>query len=88
MNKFFTAAGTAVLGLITSALNSSTSTGEVKGPLLQRGLKNPRLPAASADSQVIDEKDWSPDKHDSSLYELAASNPHVIAASLFSTKNR
>lgn len=88
MNKFFIAAGTAALGL---------STAEARESLLQRFFKNLRFhgstrpkadPVVDIDPQLIDEKGWQPEKHQSPLYDLAASHPHVIAASLFSRKLR
>ena len=45
-------------------------------------------PAASADPQSIENTDGEPDKPQSSLYKLAASNPHVIATSLFSRERQ
>jgi hypothetical protein len=45
-------------------------------------------PAASADPQSIENTGGEPDKPQSSLHKLAASNPHVIATSLFSGKRR
>ena len=94
MNKLFIAAGTAVLGFASAAADS---TSEANGSFFRRCFKTPRLrgtsrrnadPATSVDSQLIDEKDCEPDKHQSPLYALAANNPHVIAASLFSRKYR
>jgi hypothetical protein len=98
MNKLLVAAGTAALGLISTAPASTlTSTAEAKGSLLQlffnylRLRKTARLktdPAVSVDSQLIDEKGWEYEKQQSPLYDLAANNSHVIAASLFSRKYR
>lgn len=45
-------------------------------------------PAATADRQSIESTGGEMDKPQSSLYKLAASNPHVIATSLFSRKCR
>ena len=45
-------------------------------------------PAASADPQSIENTGGEPDKLQSSLYKLAASNPHVIATSLFSRERQ
>jgi hypothetical protein len=88
MNKFFIAAGTAALDL---------STAEARESLLQRLFKNLRFhgsarpkadPVVDIDPQLIDEEGWQPEKHQSPLYDLASSHPHVIAASLFSRKLR
>ena len=94
MNKQFFAAGTMALDSATAA---TASTAEAIEPFFRRCFKNLNIlsasqlkadPAASVDSQLVDEKDWRPDSHQSPLYDLAASNPYVIAASVFSAKNR
>jgi len=93
MNKLFIAAETVALALATAA----ASIAEANGPLFRRRFKNPRLrrtiplsadPAACVDSQLNDEKGWEFDIQQSPLYDLAANNPHVIAASLFSRRHR
>jgi hypothetical protein len=92
MNKLFLAAETA-LAFVNAAAGS---TAEANGFLLRRYLKCPCLrrafrleadAAAIVDSQPADEKPGEPDRHQSVLYDLAASNPHVIAASLFTRKH-
>jgi hypothetical protein len=98
MNKLFNAAEMEALDLATPAPASTmSSTAEAKGSLLQRWFNCPRLrkiarvradPVVNVDSQMVDEKGWEPDRPQSALYDLAASNPHVIAASLFSRKYR
>ena len=94
MNKNYFAARTMALD---SAAAATASTAEVIEPFFRRCFKNlntrnasqPKADtAASVDLQSIDEKDWKPDSHKSPLYDLAASNPYVIAASLFSRKYR
>ena len=87
-----------VLFLILAFVNAAAgSTAEANGFLLRRYLKCPCLrrafrldadAAAIVDSQPIDERPREPDRHQSALYDLAASNPHVIAASLFTRKHR
>ena len=88
MNKFSIIAETAVLGW---------SAAEARESLLRRCFKNVRFhgnarpkaePVAEVDSQLIDETGWKPDAYRSPLYDLAASNPHVLAVSLFSRKSR
>ena len=95
MNKLFIAAGTAVIDLI--AADPITHTAGTKGAFLKRCFNYLRIrkttqvktdPMVSADSTVIDEREWETDKHHSALYDLAASHPHVIAASLFTRKFR
>ena len=97
MNNFLIAAGTAVLGAATTALTSRIgSTAEIRESLLQHCFKS-RLrqraaqlepdPTASVDSQLIDEESGEQATRRSTLYDLAASNPHVIAASLFLRKH-
>ena len=94
MNKLFIAAGMAALG---SAIMPTARTAGVNRSFIQRCIKNlhhlraSRLnadPAAGADSQLVDEKGWKSDRRQSPLYDLAANNPYVIAASLFSKKHR
>ena len=95
MDKLFIAAETGALGLVTAT--TATSTGETKGSFFQRCFnylhlrKTARLKADAlvcADSQLTEESAWEPKKHRSPLYDLAASNPHIIAVSLFSRKYR
>jgi hypothetical protein len=46
-------------------------------------------PAVSAEPQSIENTDGEQDKPESSFYNLAASNPHIIAATiLFSKKSK
>jgi hypothetical protein len=94
MNRLFLAAETAALG---SATATADSTSKANRSIFRRYFKNLHFrttsrqnagPATSVDSQLINEKDWKPDKHQSALYDLTASNPHVIAISLFSRKHR
>ena len=97
MNNFLIAAGTAVLGVATTALTSRIgSAAEIRETLLQHCFKS-RLrqraaqlepdPTARVDSQMNDEESGEPATHQSTLYDLAASSPHVIAASLFLRKH-
>lgn len=88
MNKFSIIAETVVLGFTAA---------EARESLLRRCFKNVRFhgnvrpkaePVAEVDSQLIDETGWKPDAYRSPLYDLAASNPHVLAVSLFSRKSR
>ncbi|MGB8982829.1 MAG: hypothetical protein WCC12_13215 [Anaerolineales bacterium] len=94
MNKLFIATGMAALG---SAIMPTARTAGVDRSFLQRCFKylhHPRAsrlnadPAAGVDSQLVDEKDWQSDKQQSPLYDLAANNPYVVAASLFSRKHK
>lgn len=94
MNKLFIATGMAALG---SVIMPTARTAGVNRSFIQRCIKNlhhlraSRLnadPAAGADSQLVDEKGWKSDRRQSPLYDLAANNPYVIAASLFSKKHR
>lgn len=96
MNKLFIAAGTAVIELIATDPSSPiTHTAGTTGAFLKRCFNYLRLrkttqvktdPMVSVDSTVINEREWETNKHHSPLYDLAASHPHVIAASLF-TRN-
>ena len=88
MNKFSIIAETVVLGW---------SAAEAKDSLLRRCFRNvpfhgnvrPKAePVAEVDSQLIDETGWEPVAYRSPLYDLAASNPHVLAITLFSRKSR
>jgi hypothetical protein len=94
MNKLFIATGMAALG---SATMPTVRTAEANRSFIQRCFKNLHLlrasrlnadAAAAADSKLVDEKGWKSDRQQSPLYDLAASNPYVIAASLFSRKHR
>lgn len=86
MNKFF----------ISSVLASSlTSPADARGLYFQYYFKNlfarkAAWPQAaqtdSVDSPVVDETHREPNENHSPLYELAKSNPHVIAASIFTRK--
>ena len=97
MNKFLIAAGTAVLGFSATTLTSSIgSTAEVSESLVQRCFRSLRRQraaqmepdlTASVDSRLINES-GEPATHQSPLYDLAASSPHVIAASLFLRRHR
>lgn len=91
MNRLFLAAETA-LGFVTAA---TSSTAEANGLLLSRYFKwrHLRRPfgletvaASNADSRPVDEKTSEPKRNRSTLYDLSASHPHVIAASLFTKK--
>jgi hypothetical protein len=84
MNKPSISAGTLSQGLTAADVTQS---------LLQRWLKNLRSqgnarpkaePMTAASSQLIEEEEWNPGKDHSPIYDLAASHPNVIAASLFS----
>ena len=84
MNKFFA---------FSVLASSFVSTAEAKGSLFRhyfkclssrRTAQRKTLRTDSPDSPAIDEMRWGPGKQQSPLYDLAASNPHVIAASLFS----
>jgi hypothetical protein len=96
MNKFSIAAGTAALGVATSALTSGiASPAEVRETLLKRCFRTRHFqraapvktgPTASVDAQLIDKESGGPIPYRSPIYDLVASNPHVIAASLFSRK--
>jgi hypothetical protein len=98
LNKLFTTAETAALDLATAAPASTIiSTTEAKGSWFQRCFNCPWLrkiaglkadPTASADSQLVDAEGRKSSRHLSALCDLAASNPHVIAASVFSRKIR
>jgi hypothetical protein len=98
MNKLFIAASTAVIDLIAADPSSPiTHTAGTKGASLKRCFNYLRLrkttqvktdPVVSVDSTVINERGWETDRHHSPLYDLAASHPHVIAASLFTRKVR
>ena len=94
MNKLFIATGMAALG---SATMPTARTAGANSSFIQRWFKNLHLlrvsrlnadPAAGIDSQLVDEKGWKSDRPQSPIYDLAAFNPHVIAASLFSRKRR
>ena len=97
MNKFLIAAGTVVLGVSATTLTSSIgSSAEASESLLQRCFKSRRRqraaqlepdPNASVDSQLNYES-GEPAAPQSPLYDLAASSPHVIAASLFLRRHR
>ena len=98
MNKFLIAAGTAVFGVAGTALTSRIgSIAEVRESFLQRCFKSRRRQRAaqlglasivSVDTQLIDEENGEPATRKSPLYDLAASSPHVIAASLFLRNHR
>ncbi len=94
MIKLFIATGMAALG---SATMPTARTAEVNRSFIQRCVKSLQVlrasrlnadPAAGVDLQLVDEKGWKSDRQQSPLYDLAASNPYVIAASLFTRKNR
>jgi hypothetical protein len=98
MNKLFTTAETAALDLATAGPASTIiSTTEAKGSWLQRWFNCPWLrriaglktnPTASADSQLVDEQGRKSITRQSVFCDLAASNPHFIATSVFSRKIR
>jgi hypothetical protein len=88
MNKFSIIAETEVVGW---------SAAEAREALLRRFFKDVRFhasarpkaePETEVDSQLIDETGWKPDAYRATVYDLAASHPHVLAASLFSRKSR
>ena len=94
MNKLFIATGMAALG---SVIMPTARTAGANRSFIQRCFKNLHLlrasrlnadPAAEVASQLVDEKAWKSDRQQSPLYDLAANNPYVIAASLFSRKHR
>ena len=90
MNRLFLAAETA-LAFVTAA---TSFTAEANGFLHRRYFKwrHLRRPfglvdaASNAGSQSVDGKFGEPKQHQSTLYDLFASHPHVIAASLFTKK--
>jgi hypothetical protein len=98
MDNLFTAAETAAFDLATAAPASTImSTTEAKGSWLQRCFNCPWLRkiaglktnlTASADSHLVDAGGRKSSRHRSALCDLAASNPHVIATSVFSRKIR
>jgi hypothetical protein len=94
MNKLFIATGMAALG---SATMPTARSAEANRSFIRRCFQNLHLlrasrlnadPAAGVDSQLVDEKSWKSDTQQSPLYDLAANNPYVIAASLHSRKHR
>ena len=91
MNRLFLAAETA-LAFVTAA---TSSTAEANGFLLRHYFKWRHLrrtfgletdAASNAGSQSADGKFGEPKQHQSTLYDLFASHPHVIATSLFTKK--
>jgi hypothetical protein len=91
MNRLFLAAETA-LAFVTAA---TSSTAEANGLLLRRCFKwrHLRRPfgletdaASNADSRTVDEKAGEPKRNQLTIYDLFASHPHVVAASLFTKK--
>ncbi len=98
MNKLLTTAETAALDVATAAPASLIiAAEEAKGPWLQRCFNCPWLrkiaklktiPTVNADSQLPDAEERKSSRYQSALYGLAASNPHVIATSVFSSKFR
>jgi hypothetical protein len=98
VNKLLTTAETAALDMATAAPASlMIAAEEANGSWLQRcfncpwlrriaGLKT--IPAVNADSQLLGAEERKSSRHQSALYGLAASNPHVIAISVFSSKFR
>jgi hypothetical protein len=96
MNKLLTTAETSALYLATAA-PASLAAEEAEGSWLQRSFNCPWLrkiaglktiSTVNADSQLPDAEERKSSGHQSALYGLAASNPHVIAASVFSSKFR
>jgi hypothetical protein len=94
MNKLFIATGMAALASATMPTGRSA---EVSRSFIRRCFKKLHLlrasrlnadPAAGVDSQLVDENSWKSDRQQSPLYDLAANNPYLIAASLFSRKHR
>lgn len=96
MSKFLIAARIVELSRMPAATTSRVlSSTEVEETLLQHFLKTWRsrsaaqlksVPAVRTDPPVIEEKGDEPVPHKASPYDLASSNPHVIAATLFSRK--
>lgn len=96
MSKFQIAARIMELNLAPTVTTSRTlSPTEVEETLLQHLLKTWRsrsaaqlksVPAARIDPPIIEEEWDEPVPHKASPYDLASSNPHVIAATLFSRK--
>lgn len=91
MNRLSNAAETA-FAFVTAA---TSSTAEADGFLLRHYFKWRHLcrtfkletdAASNADSQPVDEKTGESTRNQSTLYDLFASHPHVIAASLFTKK--
>ena len=91
MYRLFLAAETA----LTVVIAATSSAVETNGFLLHRYFKwrHPRRPfgletyaAANPASQPVNEKTGEPKRHQSILYDLFASHPHVIAVSLFTRK--
>jgi hypothetical protein len=91
MNRLFLAAETA-LAFVTAA---ASSTAEANGFLLRQYSKRRHLrrtfgletdAASNADPRPVDEKIGEPKRNQSTLCDLFASHPHVIAASLFTKK--
>lgn len=96
MNRLFIAVSTAAFNLVT-AESASAITAGAKESFRARYFNCLRLRKAAqlkteapvlVDSPVADEKGWKQDSHHSPLYDLAASNPHVIAATLFTRRVR
>ena len=91
MNRLFLAAETA-LAFVTAA---ASSTAEANGFLLRHYSKRRHLrrtfeleadAPSNADSRPVDGKTGASKRNQSTLYDLFASHPHVIAASLFTKK--
>jgi hypothetical protein len=94
MNRLPTAASTAAFGLVTAEPASPITSGARKSFHARyfsylRFRKAAQLktdPTIRVDSPVINEESWIQDNHHTPLYDLAASNPHLIATSLFIRK--
>jgi len=96
MSKFSIVARIVELNQVNTGLASRTvASAKVEETLLQHFLKTWRsqraahlksVPIASIAPQIIEEESGEPAIHKASPYDLASSNPYVIAATLFSRK--
>jgi hypothetical protein len=88
MNKFSIIAETVVLGWSSAEAKESLLGRCFKNMPFHRNTQSKAEPVAEVDSQLIGETGWKPDAYRSPLYDLAASNPHVLTVTLFSKKSR
>lgn len=94
MSKLLISAGAAVLDFFSTVPASTTDKKGFSFPRSSHYLPSRKSaglkaePTTGAASPVGNEKDEEPGEHQSSLYRLAAANPHVLATSLFSRKFR
>ena len=96
MSKFSIAARVAELRQANAALASKTlSSAEAEETMLQHFLRTWRsqssvhaksAPTAGVDAPSLEEKNGNAATHQASPYDLASSNPHIIAATLFTRK--